>query len=268
MPILSLDAARRLGHFPEPDRPEGDGPRTCTRSSLPHEGLRRSSPCSASWERSVRRLQAASLTRGQRCGQGMETGKERQTHTQSPIQRGLSHPRRNGRPSDCAQTRSCNPSSPATSQQSQPSRAQPLRHEPVPSEPRDPGHTPGPAFSQEAASCTRPRELAPRRNSWCVTQGVPHTACAWASARMCVRSNLPPQPQRWARLVVLPLGRSGPPAGTRAVADVLRPRRQGVRAGTVEPLVLLLGRRAVSPSSVFGLVNHDCAGRQGRLDLP
>ena len=22
-------------------------------------------------------------------------------------------------------------------------------------------------------------ELAPRRNSWCVTQGVPHTACAW-----------------------------------------------------------------------------------------
>ena len=29
--------------------------------------------------------------------------------------------------------------------------------------------------------------------------------------------------------------------------------------------MLLLGRRAVSPSSVFGLVNHDCAGRQGRL---
>ena len=28
-------------------------------------------------------------------------------------------------------------------------------------------------------------ELAPRRNSRCVTQGVPHTACAWASARMC-----------------------------------------------------------------------------------
>ena len=49
------------------------------------------------------------------------------------------------------------PSSPATSQQSQPSRAQPLRHEPVPSEQRDPGHTPGPAFSQEAASRTRPR---------------------------------------------------------------------------------------------------------------
>ena len=48
-------------------------------------------------------------------------------------------------------------SSPATSQQSQPSRAQPLRHEPVPSEQRDPGHTPGPAFSQEAASRTRPR---------------------------------------------------------------------------------------------------------------
>ena len=109
LPILSLDAARRLGHFPEPDRPEGDGPRTCTRSSLPHEGLRRSSPCSASWERSVRRLQAASLTRGQRCGQGMETGKERQTHTQSPIQRGLSHPRRSGRPSGRAQTRSCTP---------------------------------------------------------------------------------------------------------------------------------------------------------------
>lgn len=79
------------------------------RSSLPPKGSR-SSPCSAGGERSVRRLQAASLTRGQRCGQGTETGNERQTHTQSPIPRGLSHPRRSGRPSDRAQARSCTPS--------------------------------------------------------------------------------------------------------------------------------------------------------------
>ena len=165
LPIFSPDASRRLGHFREPDRPEGDGSWTCSRSSLPLEGLRRSSPCSAGWERSVRRLQATSLTRGPRCSQGMETGKERQTHTQSPIQRGLSHPRRSQRPSDCAQTRSHTPSSPATSQQSQPSRAQPLRHEPVPSEPRDSGHTVGPAFSQEAASCTRQGGTRSRRYS-------------------------------------------------------------------------------------------------------
>ena len=110
LPIFSPDAARCLGHFQEPDRPEAHGPWTCSRSSLTLEGLRRSSPCLAGWERSVRRLQAASLIRGQRCCQGMETGKERQTHTQSPIQRGLSHPRRSGRPSDRAQTRSCTPS--------------------------------------------------------------------------------------------------------------------------------------------------------------
>ena len=157
LPLFSPDAARCLGHFREPDRPEGHNSWTCTRSSLPPEGLRRSSPCSAGCERSVRRLQAASLTRGPRCSQGMETGKERQTHTQSPIQRGLSHPHRSRRLSDHTQTRSCTPSSPVTSQQSQPLRAQPLSHEPVPSEPRDPGHTAGPAFSQEATSGTRPR---------------------------------------------------------------------------------------------------------------
>ena len=87
LPISSPDAARRLGHFREPDRPEGNDSWTCTCSSLPPEGLRRWSPCSAGWGHSVRGLQAAPFTRGQRCGQGMETGKERQTHTQSPIQR-------------------------------------------------------------------------------------------------------------------------------------------------------------------------------------
>ena len=75
------------------------------------------------------------------------------------------------------------PSSPATSQQSQPSRAQPLRHEPVPSEQRDPGHTPGPAFSQEAASCTRPRGTIPLGASHraCRTQRVPGRLHACAS---------------------------------------------------------------------------------------
>ena len=109
LPIFSPDAGQRWGHFREPDRPEGDGSWTCTRSSLPLEELRRSSPCSAGWEHSVRHLQAESLTRGPWCGQGMEMGKERQTHTKSPIQRGLSHPRRSGRPSGRAQTRSCTP---------------------------------------------------------------------------------------------------------------------------------------------------------------
>lgn len=235
------------------------------------EGLPRSSPCSAGCERSVRRLQAASLTRGQRCGQGTETGNERQTHTQSPIPRGLSHPRRSGRPSDRAQARSCTPSPHPL--QRLPSRASPRelsRSGTSPSQvnTETPGTLQAPLFPRRLHHAHGREELAPRRNSRCVTQGVPHTACAWASARMCVRADLPPQPQRRPRLLVLPLGGSGPPAGTRAVADVLRPRRRGVRAGTVEPLVLLLGRRAVSPSSVFGLVNHDCAGRQGRLDLP
>ena len=123
-PICSPVPARRLGRSREPDRPEGDGSRACSRSCLPRKGLRRSSPCSAGCGRSVRRLQAASLTRGQRCGQRMETGKERQTHTQRPIQRGLSQPRRSARPSGRAQTRSRTPSSPVTSQQSQLSRAQ------------------------------------------------------------------------------------------------------------------------------------------------
>lgn len=271
LPVFSPDASRRLGHFREPDRPEGDGSWTCTRSSLPPEGLPRSSPCSAGCERSVRRLQAASLTRGQRCGQGTETGNERQTHTQSPIPRGLSHPRRSGRPSDRAQARSCTPSPHPL--QRLPSRASPRelsRSGTSPSQvnTETPGTLQAPLFPRRLHHAHGREELAPRRNSRCVTQGVPHTACAWASARMCVRADLPPQPQRRPRLLVLPLGGSGPPAGTRAVADVLRPRRRGVRAGTVEPLVLLLGRRAVSPSSVFGLVNHDCAGRQGRLDLP
>ena len=136
LPIFSADAARRLGHSREPGRPEEHGSWTCTRSSLhlPPEGLRRASPCSAGCERSVRRLQAASLARGQRCGQGLETGEERQSHTQSPIQRGLSHPRRSGRPWHRAQTRSRTPFAPPTSQQSQPSRAEPLGHKPVPRE--------------------------------------------------------------------------------------------------------------------------------------
>lgn len=108
----------------------------------------------------------------------MEKGEERQTRTR-PIQGGPSHPRRSGRPSGRAQARSRTPSSPVTSQQSQPSRAQALGHEPVPSEPRGPGPTPGPDFFQEAASRTPPRG----------TLGASHRACregAWASARMCV----------------------------------------------------------------------------------
>ncbi|XP_027391481.1 uncharacterized protein LOC113889150 [Bos indicus x Bos taurus] len=162
LPVLSPDASRRLGHFREPDRPEGDGSWTCTRSSLPPEGLPRSSPCSAGRERSVRRLQAASLTRGQRCGQGTETGNERQTHTQSPIPRGLSHPRRSGRPSDRAQARSCTPSPHPL--QRLPSRASPRelsRSGTSPSQvnTETPGTLPGvcPALSQEAASRPRPR---------------------------------------------------------------------------------------------------------------
>ena len=91
--IFSPKTARCLGHFQEPDRPEGDGQWTCTCSSLPPEGLRRSSPCSAGWERSVRRLQAASLTRGQRCGPGNRDG-ERKANPQPK-----SHPERTLPPS-------------------------------------------------------------------------------------------------------------------------------------------------------------------------
>ena len=92
LPIFPPDGARRLGHSREPGRPQRHGAWTCTRSSLhhPRERLRRSSPCSAGCERSVRRLQAGSLTRGQQWGQGLETREGRQSHTQSPIQTGLS----------------------------------------------------------------------------------------------------------------------------------------------------------------------------------
>ena len=154
-----------------------------------------------------------------------------------------------------------------------PSRASPRElsrsgTNPFPGNTETPGSLPAPPFPPGGRIVLTAREeLAPRRHSWCVAQGVPHAGCAWASARVCIRAGLPPQPQRWPRLLVPPLGRSGPPAGTRTVADVRRPRRRGVRAGTVEPVVLLGGRRAVSPSSVSGPVNHDRAGRQGSLDL-
>ena len=136
-----------------------------------------------------------------------------------------------------------------------------------PGEQRGLRHTAGPAFFQEAAPATPPRGTRSSLNSWWVTQGVPHAECAWPSAGMCLRAYLLPQPQGWPRLLVLPLGRSGPPAGTRAVANARQARKRAVRAGTVKPVGLLFRQFAVTPSSVFGLVNHDCAGRQGRLDI-
>ena len=190
----------------------------------------------------------------------MQTGKERQTNIQSPVQRGLSHPRRSARPSDRAQTRSRTPSSPGTSQQRQPSRARLLSVIQVNTV--APGTLQAPPFSRRLHQPHRREELARRRNTWWVTQGVPHAECACASACMCLRAYLPPQPQRWLRLLVLPLGRSGPPAGTRAIANAREARRRAVRSGTAEPVVLLFWQLAVSPFSVVGLVNHDCSGRQ------
>ena len=73
------------------------------------------------------------------------------------------------------------PSSPATSQQSQPSRDQPLRHEPVPSERRDPRHTAGPPFPRRMHHAHCREELTLRRNSGCVIQGVPGHLHACAS---------------------------------------------------------------------------------------
>ena len=137
-----------------------------------------------------------------------------------------------------------------------------------PGEQRGLRHTAGPAFSQEAAPATPPRGTRSSLNSWWVTQGVPHTECAWPSAGMCLQAYLLPQPQGWPWLLVLPLGHPGPPAGTRAMANARLAWKRVVRAGTVEPVKLLFRQLAVSPSSVFGLVNHDCAGRQGPLDLP
>ena len=73
------------------------------------------------------------------------------------------------------------PSSPATSQQSQPSRDQPLRHEPVPSERRDPRHTAGPPFPRRMHHAHCREELTLRRKSGCVIQGVPGHLHACAS---------------------------------------------------------------------------------------
>ena len=120
-----------------------------------------------------------------------------------------------------------------------------------PGEQRGRWHPAGPAFFQEAAPATPPRGTRSSLNSWWVTQGVPHAECAWPSAGMCFRSYLLPQPQRWPRLLVLPLGRSGPPPGTRAVANARPAQKQAVCAGTVEPVGLLFRQLDISPSSIW-----------------
>ena len=137
-----------------------------------------------------------------------------------------------------------------------------------PGEQRGLRHTAGPAFFQEAAPATPPRGTCSLPELL-----VGHTGRATRRVCLAFCRHVPPSlptatAQRWPQLLVLPLGRSGPPAGTRAVANARQARKRAVGAGTVKPVGLLFGQLAVFPSSVFGLVNHDCAGRHGRLDLP
>ena len=190
----------------------------------------------------------------------MQTGKERQTHTQSPIQRELSYPRRSARASDRAQTSSRTPSSPVTSQQSQPSRARQLGMIQVNSVAS--GTVQAPPFSRRLYQPHRREEVAPHRKSWCVTKGVQNAECAWPSAVMCLRAYLLPQPHRWLWLLVLPLG-SGPSRWNKGRGQRLPGPEMGCPSWDARAGRILFRQLAVSPSSVFGLVNHDCTGRQG-----